>query len=53
MQEHLHGVSHAGKQEQTRIYHVNLPTDGIDVWEIDASLLTYEYKIASGSYSDL
>ncbi|XP_044511950.1 serine/threonine-protein kinase STY46-like isoform X2 [Mangifera indica] len=51
--EHLHGVSHAGKQEQTRIYHVNLPTDGIDVWEIDASLLTYEYKIASGSYSDL
>ncbi|XP_031265450.1 serine/threonine-protein kinase STY46-like [Pistacia vera] len=43
----------AQEQEQTRIYHVNLPTDGIDVWEIDASLLKYEYKIASGSYGDL
>ncbi|KAJ0085298.1 hypothetical protein Patl1_09466 [Pistacia atlantica] len=53
VEKHLHGVYHAGKQEQTRIYHVNLPTDGIDVWEIDASLLKYEYKIASGSYGDL
>ncbi|XP_044480260.1 serine/threonine-protein kinase STY46-like isoform X2 [Mangifera indica] len=39
------------KQEQTRIYHVNLPR--IDVSEIDASLLKYEYKISSGAYGDL
>ncbi|XP_038705280.1 serine/threonine-protein kinase STY46-like isoform X2 [Tripterygium wilfordii] len=32
---------------------VNIPADGIDVWEIDASLLIYENKIATGSYGDL
>ncbi|EYU17550.1 hypothetical protein MIMGU_mgv1a004130mg [Erythranthe guttata] len=33
--------------------HVEIPYDGSDVWEIDASLLTFEYKIASGSNGDL
>lgn len=32
---------------------VKIPTDGTDVWEIDASLLTYETKVASGSFGDL
>ncbi|KAL6506657.1 hypothetical protein OROHE_022489 [Orobanche hederae] len=33
--------------------HVEIPYDGSDVWEIDASLLRFEYKIASGSNGDL
>nr|DAD41731.1 TPA_asm: hypothetical protein HUJ06_016054 [Nelumbo nucifera] len=33
--------------------HVKIPTDGTDVWEIDASLLKFENKVASGSYGDL
>ncbi|CAK9178373.1 unnamed protein product [Ilex paraguariensis] len=32
---------------------VNIPTDGTDVWEIDAKLLTFEEKIASGSNGNL
>ncbi|XVF62251.1 hypothetical protein PTKIN_Ptkin08bG0202400 [Pterospermum kingtungense] len=32
---------------------VEIPTDGTDVWEIDASHLKIENKIASGSYGDL
>ncbi|KAK1322125.1 Serine/threonine-protein kinase HT1 [Acorus calamus] len=45
--------------EQTQISlesvseHVQIPSDGVDVWEIDASLLKFENKIASGSYGDL
>lgn len=33
--------------------YVKIPTDGTDVWEIDANLLTLENKVASGSYGDL
>lgn len=28
---------------------VEIPIDGNDVWEIDANLLEFEYKIAAGS----
>ncbi|KAL7611287.1 serine/threonine-protein kinase STY17 isoform X1 [Lactuca sativa] len=33
--------------------HVKIPTDGTDVWEIDASLLKFENKVASGTFGDL
>ncbi|KAG6474596.1 hypothetical protein ZIOFF_068534 [Zingiber officinale] len=33
--------------------HVQIPTDGIDVWEIDFQLLKFGNKVASGSYGDL
>lgn len=33
--------------------HVKIPFDGNDVWEIDANLLNFEYKIAAGSNVDL
>ncbi|XXG71783.1 hypothetical protein AAC387_Pa07g1029 [Persea americana] len=33
--------------------HVEIPTDGSDVWEIDPRLLKFENKIASGSFGDL
>ncbi|XP_047976156.1 serine/threonine-protein kinase STY46-like isoform X2 [Salvia hispanica] len=32
--------------------HVEIPIDGNDVWEIDANLLEFEYKIATGSNRD-
>ncbi|KAL1542858.1 Serine/threonine-protein kinase sty46 [Salvia divinorum] len=32
--------------------HVEIPIDGNDVWEIDANLLEFEYKIATGSNGD-
>ncbi|KAL5778292.1 hypothetical protein ACOSP7_011218 [Xanthoceras sorbifolium] len=53
VEKHPPVVDPVGEQEQTGINHVNVPADGIDVWEIDASLLKYEYKITSGSYGDL
>ncbi|GER39964.1 protein kinase [Striga asiatica] len=33
--------------------HVKIPFDDSDVWEINAKLLKFEYKIASGSNGDL
>ncbi|KAK9074793.1 hypothetical protein SSX86_003111 [Deinandra increscens subsp. villosa] len=33
--------------------HVKIPTDGTDVWEIDAKLLKFENKVASGTFGDL
>ncbi|KAL6954460.1 glutathione transferase [Sarracenia purpurea var. burkii] len=33
--------------------HVKIPTDGIDVWEIDPMLLKFDRKIVAGSYRDL
>lgn len=33
--------------------HVEIPVDKNDVWEIDASLLEFEYKIAAGSNGDM
>lgn len=33
--------------------YVKIPTDGADVWEIDASLLKFENKVGSGSFGDL
>ncbi|KAL9445786.1 hypothetical protein AB3S75_013634 [Citrus x aurantiifolia] len=50
---HHHVVYPVGEQEQSGINHVNVPAEGIDVWEIDASLLKFEHKIVSGSYCDL
>lgn len=42
------------KIEMNRIFnHVNKPISRNDVWEIEASCLKYEKKIASGSVSDL
>ncbi|KAH9710745.1 serine/threonine-protein kinase STY17 [Citrus sinensis] len=32
---------------------IEIPTDGTDVWEIDAKQLKIECKVASGSYGDL
>ncbi|XP_009624105.1 serine/threonine-protein kinase STY46-like [Nicotiana tabacum] len=33
--------------------HVDIPSNGSEAWEIDAALLKYEYKIATGSTGDL
>ncbi|XP_024973886.1 serine/threonine-protein kinase STY17-like isoform X2 [Cynara cardunculus var. scolymus] len=33
--------------------HVKIPTDGTDVWELDASMLKFENKVASGTFGDL
>lgn len=33
--------------------HVQIPTDGTDVWEIELRLLKFENKVTSGSYGDL
>ncbi|XP_071695955.1 serine/threonine-protein kinase STY17-like [Rutidosis leptorrhynchoides] len=33
--------------------HVKIPTDGTDVWEIDAKMLKFENKVASGTFGDL
>lgn len=33
--------------------HVNIPSHGIDDWEIDPKLLTFEHQIAAGLYVDL
>ncbi|XP_064949688.1 serine/threonine-protein kinase STY46 isoform X6 [Musa acuminata AAA Group] len=33
--------------------HVQIPTDGTDVWEINFQLLKFGNKVASGSYGDL
>ncbi|KAH9619603.1 hypothetical protein KSS87_012006, partial [Heliosperma pusillum] len=38
---------------ESKCDHVEIPNDGTDVWEIDARLLKFEKKVASGSYSDL
>lgn len=52
-----HVIYPLAEQEQSGINlisnHVNIPADQLDVWEIDASLLNYENKIASGSCGDL
>ena len=46
-----------GELQQTGIElnpaHVNIPTDGIDVWEIDPMLVKFDLKIATGLYGDL
>ncbi|KAK1326474.1 Serine/threonine-protein kinase HT1 [Acorus calamus] len=50
-------LSSIAEQAQTtmesRSEHVQIPCDGVDVWEIDAKLLKFESKVASGSYGDL
>lgn len=33
--------------------HVEIPGNGNDVWEIDADLLEFEYKINAGSNGDM
>ncbi|KAJ0964043.1 hypothetical protein J5N97_029165 [Dioscorea zingiberensis] len=39
--------------EQSLPIHVQIPTDGTDVWEIDFTRLNFGKKVASGSYGDL
>lgn len=50
-------ISPGGELRQTGTIspcnHVDIPSDGIDVWEIDANLLKFEQKVATGSNSDL
>ncbi|KAK9286148.1 hypothetical protein L1049_014530 [Liquidambar formosana] len=56
-QPNHHSLSPIGEHEQTGIKceldHVTIPSDGTDVWEIDARHLKFGNKIASGSYGDL
>lgn len=33
--------------------HVKIPADETDVWEIDAKMLKFENKVASGTFGDL
>ncbi|PKA47770.1 Serine/threonine-protein kinase HT1 [Apostasia shenzhenica] len=33
--------------------YIQIPTDGLDVWEIDTKFLKFQSKMASGSYGDL
>ncbi|KAK6922540.1 Serine-threonine/tyrosine-protein kinase, catalytic domain, partial [Dillenia turbinata] len=47
----VHGPSQPGKESLSD--YVKIPNDGTDVWEIDARLLKFENKVASGSYGDL
>lgn len=46
-----------GKLVQSKIEllpeQVDIPSDGSDVWEIDAKQLKFEHKIATGSNGDL
>ncbi|XP_026393985.1 serine/threonine-protein kinase STY46-like [Papaver somniferum] len=53
----VHPVSSIDNHEQSGSEqtsdHVKIPTDGTDVWEIDAAQLKFENKVASGSYGDL
>ncbi|RZC45015.1 hypothetical protein C5167_037962 [Papaver somniferum] len=53
----VHPVSSVDNHEQSGSEqtsdHVKIPTDGTDVWEIDAAQLKFENKVASGSYGDL
>ncbi|TYK31456.1 serine/threonine-protein kinase STY46-like isoform X1 [Cucumis melo var. makuwa] len=50
-------IFHTEKQDRFGVKfttkYVNIPRDEVDAWEIDASLLVFEKKIASGSLSDL
>ncbi|XP_024922183.1 serine/threonine-protein kinase STY8 isoform X2 [Ziziphus jujuba] len=49
-------ISPVGEQEHGVQFihnHLNIPPDENDLWEIDASLLKYEKRIASGSSGDL
>ncbi|KAK9284896.1 hypothetical protein L1049_024077 [Liquidambar formosana] len=52
-----HSQSAFGEYNQTGIEsflnHVEIPTDGTDVWEIDTRQLKIEKKVASGSFGDL
>ncbi|XP_028102098.1 serine/threonine-protein kinase STY17-like [Camellia sinensis] len=40
-------------QSKSSTDYVKMPTDGADVWEIDASLLKFESRVGSGSFGDL
>lgn len=44
---------HKLPETQSKSKHVEIPTDGTDVWEIDLRHLKFEKKVASGSYGDL
>ncbi|OWM70632.1 hypothetical protein CDL15_Pgr014305 [Punica granatum] len=45
-------VADANRQEQNGLMHMLKHVD-VDFWEIDANLLRFEKKLASGSYGDL
>nr|XP_009388245.2 PREDICTED: serine/threonine-protein kinase STY46-like [Musa acuminata subsp. malaccensis] len=46
-------IETAQSGEQSSPEHVQIPTDGTDVWEIDFQLLKFGNKVASGSYGNL
>ncbi|CAK9142793.1 unnamed protein product [Ilex paraguariensis] len=46
-------TEHVQKGSESFPDKVKIPTDGIDVWEINASLLKFHNKVASGSFGDL
>ncbi|CAL9110383.1 unnamed protein product [Musa acuminata var. zebrina] len=46
-------IETAQSGEHSSPEHVQIPTDGTDVWEIDFQLLKFGNKVASGSYGNL
>ncbi|KAM2621680.1 hypothetical protein TB2_026402 [Malus domestica] len=52
-----HPIAAIGEDNQTRDESfpscIEIPTDGTDVWEIDARQLKFENKVGSGSFGDL
>ncbi|XP_059656422.1 serine/threonine-protein kinase STY8-like [Cornus florida] len=44
---------HTQRDPESFPEYVKIPTDGADVWEIDASLLKFEQIVGSGSFGDL
>lgn len=52
-----HPVAAISEDNKTRIETfpkaLQIPTDGIDVWEIDMRQLKFENKVGSGSFGDL
>ncbi|XP_019243225.1 PREDICTED: serine/threonine-protein kinase STY46-like isoform X2 [Nicotiana attenuata] len=59
LQSALNQVLLSPKKEMVKVginftaNYVDIPSNGSEAWEIDAALLKYEYKIATGSTGDL
>ncbi|XP_074591011.1 serine/threonine-protein kinase STY46-like isoform X2 [Curcuma longa] len=53
LQKEIHKMGSPLHEGNSLPEHVQIPTDGIDVWEIDFQLLKFGNKVASGSYGDL
>lgn len=46
-------IENSQSGEDSHPAHVQIPTDGTDVWEIDFGQLKFGNQVASGSYGDL